>query len=338
MYSTESSPSNYANFIVFLEIKGVRSRSSIPAFDFVWSESFLMVVVSHWFLFHLFMFIMMNRMIFIMINFGRNFWFGEENPVLLYFWTHPCNWGLPYLVDSLDREASSTAFEGVFLLRFYDQLSIRLACSCTSFSDWLTRHLAYFLMLSKQSQSFHFSWPSKLLFLVSPSRRSEPVSSEPKQSWIDARLHFLFDHMFLHFSEVEQFWSFLDFWWELYFEFFASFFKFFFVSSQHFIFSSGFLIFDFVFVFFPEVIKGGEGLLIVVKKVSVFFFMSEAHFVESSFLVFLFELLDLEPALLCIAVVAIFLMDEHDLILLLEVVLNHLNCSRAHINKINRYA
>lgn len=70
----------------------------------------------------------------------------------------------------------------------------------------------------------------------------------------------------------------------------------------------------------------------------MFLLMSEAHFVESSFLVFLFELLDLEPALLCVAVVAIFLVDEHDLVLLVEVIFNHLNCSRAHINKINRYA
>ena len=139
--------------------------------------------------------------------------------------------------------------------------------------------------------------------------------------------------MFLHLSQVEQFWCFLDFGTELNFKFLFGFVDFFIVSLVH----VGLMLFeigvDFVLGVIPVFIEGGLWILVVVDEVIKLFFVSLVHLIENSIFMFFLECLYFESALLSVIILAIDLVRLHYFVLILKLLLYLLNCP-LHVNKI----
>ena len=139
--------------------------------------------------------------------------------------------------------------------------------------------------------------------------------------------------MFLHLSQVEQFWCFLDFGTELNFKFLFGFVDFFIVSLVH----VGLMLFeigvDFVLGVIPVFIEGGLCVLVAVDEVIKLFFVSLVHLIENSIFMFFLECLYFESALLSVIILAIDLVRLHYFVLILKLLLYLLNCP-LHVNKI----
>lgn len=85
---------------------------------------------------------------------------------------------------------------------------------------------------------------------------------------------------------------------------------------------------DFVLGVVPELIEGGLCVFIGGDEVIILFFVSLVHFVENSILMFFFESFDFDSAFLSIIIFSIGLVNVHDFVLAVEILLYFFHGSR----------
>jgi hypothetical protein len=147
-----------------------------------------------------------------------------------------------------------------------------------------------------------------------------------------AVLQFLLDHVLLHFAEIQQFRALLDLRGQLKVKLSLGLINLFSVPFEHLAFMLPEITADFSLSFVPVFIEGGLRLLVAVHKFAMLLLVPMMHFDQHPIRMLLLKLLDFDPALLGLVVLAIGFVHLHDLGLVVQILFYLLKGAAHSIN------